>query len=440
MNEYDTEKMKVLLSSGYVSTEEIADADLVIVNTCSVREKGEHKLFSLLGQLRELKENKKDLIVGVGGCVAQQEGRAIVDRNRAVDFVVGTHNLSLIPKLVEQVKNGKGSQIAVDYREDWEDLPLAFLPLQQEAKPVISPTQTPVRALVSIQRGCNKNCSYCVVPTTRGPELSRDAREIEREVRAKVRMGAREVLLLGQTVNSYGRDLNPRMRFSDLIRRLAEIEELKRIRFISPHPAEVKDDFIDLYAEVPKLALHIHLPVQSGSDRVLRLMNRNYKIRRYEEIVEKLREHAPEIAISTDVIVGFPTETDEEFNETLSLVRKIRYHSAYYFKYSRRPNTVAIKEFPVENEVPKVVTDERFQRLDKLQTEITTEHNRSETDKVRQVLVEGLSPGSEGLLRARTSQNIIVDFPGDPSLVGQLIDVRITKGMSFHVKGERVSI
>lgn len=440
MNEYDSEKMRSLLAAEYgVAAETPEDADLVIVNTCSVREKGEQKLFSLLGRLRDLKESNPGLIIGVGGCVAQQEGEAILKRSRAVDFVVGTHNLSLIPGIVRQVRNGAPAQVAVDYREEWEDLPIEFNPIARGQSVVKSPNLTPVRALVSIQRGCNKNCSYCVVPTTRGPELSRSAQEIEREVRAKVRTGAREVMLLGQTVNSWGRDLTPRQRFSELIERLSQVEDLLRIRFTSPHPQEVREDFIRLYADHPKLARHIHLPVQSGNDRVLRLMNRNYRIDRYREIVRELRSACADIALSTDIIVGFTTETEEEFQDTLNLLEEVRYESVYYFKYSRRPNTRAVSQFQPEEELPAEVVDERFLRLDRLQKRIGFEENSKHVGRVAEVLVEGISPADNLLLRGRNSQNIIVEFAGDAALVGELSKVKIERVGSHHLYGSIVS-
>ncbi len=435
MNEYDSEKMKMLLSSDYAAADSPEEADLVIINTCSVREKGEQKLFSLLGELRDLKAEGKRLLIGVGGCVAQQEGHAILERNGAVDFVVGTHNLSLIPNLVRQVKAGGGAQVAVDYREEWEDLPHEFQAVPSGVQRISSPNQSPIRALVAIQRGCNKRCSYCVVPTTRGAEVSRDPAEVIREIEAKVRMGAREVLLLGQTVNSYGRDLEPRYPFSKLIRRIAEIENLHRIRFISPHPAEVREDLFELYSELPKLARHIHMPVQSGSDRILRLMNRNYRIGRYREILSELLARSPDLAITTDIIVGFPTETDAEFEETLSLVREMRYHSAYYFQYSIRPNTPAKAQFSPADEVPGEIVRERFQRLDALQKQISQERNSEQLGKRVEVLVEGRSPSKNDLLRGRSSQNIIVEFPGPDSLVGQLVQVDIHSARAYHLTG-----
>ena len=450
MNEYDSQKMVSLLKSDYIAAQSIEDADLVLINTCSVREKGEQKLFSLLGRLKEMKRQKPELIVGVGGCVAQQEGKKIVERSRGVDFVVGTHNLSLIPSLVKNAKHSKDSdipfqpQIAVDYREEWEDLPLEFEPLPTEIQTILSPNRSPVRALVSIQRGCNKRCSFCVVPTTRGEELSRAPDEVLREIRLKARAGAREVLLLGQTVNSYGRDLTPRFPFSQLIREIAEIEGIERIRFTSPHPQEVRDDFIELFADVPKLAKQIHMPVQSGNDRILKAMNRNYRIERYREIARKVREASSEIALSTDIIVGFPTETEEEFQDTLNLVEEIRYHTAFYFNYSRRPNTVAAERYTKDQELPREVLENRFSRLHSLQMKITEEINRSEVGKIREVLVEGLGPraasggdlgGDLADLRGRTSQNVIVEFVGSKKLVGSLVPVEITGATPHVIRG-----
>ncbi len=443
MNEYDSQKMTALLKDDYLAANSVEDADLVLVNTCSVREKGEHKLFSYLGRLRDLKKEKPSLIIGVGGCVAQQEGKSIVDRNSAVDFVVGTQNLSLIPALVKNAQKNSGNpQVAVDYREEWEDLPLDFEPLPTEVQTIRTPNRSPIRALVSIQRGCNKRCSFCVVPTTRGEELSRASDEIIREIKLKVRAGAKEVLLLGQTVNSYGRDLSPRKKFSDLIKQIADIDGLDRIRFTSPHPQEVKEDFIELFKSVPKLAKQIHLPVQSGNDRVLKAMNRNYKIARYRDIVSQVREACPDIAISTDIIVGFPTETESEFEDTLRLVEEIRYHTAYYFNYSKRPNTVAAEVYSDKEEVSSEVQSARFARLHELQREIVTELNKAEIGLIRDVLVEGIgpkpAPGTGNFeLRGRTSQNIIVEFEGEGSLVGKIVKVKITDSSPHIIRGHQ---
>ena len=413
MNEYDSEKMFRLLSDRYTAVDSPEDAELVLINTCSVREKGEHKLFSLLGSLRELKDAKRDLIVGVAGCVAQQEGSQILKRSSAVDFVVGTHNLSLVPSLVDQAKQGVSGQVAIDYREDWEDLPLDFAPMERDPG---AAGAFPVRALVAIQRGCNKRCAFCVVPNTRGNEVSRSPQEILREVKLKVRMGAKEVLLLGQTVNSYGRDLTPRFPFDRLVREIAEIDGLERIRFTSPHPAEVRPEFIALYGEVPQLCDHIHLPLQSGSDRILKLMNRNYRMHRYLEIVDAVRERRPDIAITTDIIVGFPTESVEDFEMSLEAISRVRYNSSYSFMYSRRPHTVALTQFREDEEIPLVESHRRLLELQAHQDRISAELNSARIGSEVEVLLEGYSDrvptGSlEGstIMRGRIPQNTPVE-------------------------------
>lgn len=438
MNEYDSEKMLALLSEDYSRVQTAEEAKLVIINTCSVRDKAEHKLYSLLGRIRELKLQNPDLVVGVGGCVAQQEGEAIIKRNKVVDFVVGTHNLSLIPSLVRAVQSGRGKQVAVDYRDEWEDLPYDFSLFPDDAPPedhAIGMFSSPVRAMVSIQRGCNKNCAYCVVPTTRGPEVSRPVAEIERELKIKVRRGAKEVLLLGQTVNSFGRDLNPRMSFETLVRRLAEIEGLERIRFISPHPAEVRPGFIQLYAEIPKLMPQIHMPLQSGSDRILKLMNRNYRIARYIEILEQLRSVRSDIAVSTDLIVGFPTETDEDFRCSLDILRQVRYVSAYLFKYSKRPNTVAKEQYCEADEVAESVKQERLVELQNLQEQISAEINSEMLGKKTEVLVEGASKNIISLMKGRDPYNHQVEITGGNPAVGEIVSVLVEHVGAYGLRG-----
>jgi len=421
MNEYDSEKVIQLLSGSHRLVNAPEQADLIFVNTCSVREKGEHKLSSLLGSLRELKAENPDLIIGVGGCVAQQEGEAIAKRNAAVDFVVGTHNLSLIPSLVRSVKEGRGRQVAVDYREDWEQLPEFGLESDDGARELLGNP----RALVSIQRGCNKKCAFCVVPTTRGPEVSRPAAEILRETRLKVRLGAKEVLLLGQTVNSYGRDLEPRYPFETLIRELAEIEGLERIRFSSPHPAEVRPGFLDLYGSVPQLCPHIHLPLQSGSDRILKLMNRNYRVHRYLAIVAELRSRCPGLSVTSDVIVGFPTESDQDFRDTLTVMEEVRYHNVYSFKYSRRPNTAALNAFSSSEEIPDSVAHERLLELQAFQEAIGTQLHSSLLGTQVEVLVEESKPGISSKQFGRTPHNIYTELTGREVKKGELVTANV---------------
>ena len=400
MNEYDSEKMLGLLSSDYERVDSPEKAEVAIVNTCSVREKAEHKLYSLLGKLKEIKDENPEMIIGVGGCVAQQEGSQIATRSKAVDFVVGTHNLSLVPSLVQRAKQGFEPSVAVDYREEWEDLPAELAENRQERG---------FRALVAIQRGCNKHCSFCVVPNTRGPQVSREADEIVREITLKARLGAKEVLLLGQTVNSYGLDLSPRVKFEELIRRIADVEGVERIRFTSPHPQEVRKGFIELYGDVPQLCPHIHLPLQAGSDRILKLMNRNYRSARFLDIVAELKERCENLAITSDIIVGFPTETEEDFQDTLEIMRTVKFSSSYSFRYSKRPGTAALS-FSEAQEVELEVAKDRLQRLQALQTELSLEVNQKWKNKVVEVLVEGPLKKIPSATRGRIPQNTLVEL------------------------------
>lgn len=455
MNEYDSEKMICLLSSTHRPVTCMEEADLVILNTCSVREKAEQKLYNLLGTLRTAKNKRPEMIVGVSGCVAQQEGIKIIKKIPFVDFVVGTHNLSLVPSLVKAVRNGRGPQVAVDYREEWEEfsegLDAQELDEGRQENPMLGAEDAfmpfcSVRALIAIQRGCNKNCAFCVVPTTRGSEVSRSPEEIEREVRLKVRLGAREVLLLGQTVNSYGRDLTPRHGFEKLIRKLATIDGLLRIRFTSPHPAEVRPEFIELYGEVPELCPHIHLPLQSGSDRILKLMNRNYRTKRYLEIVESLRKRCPEIAISSDFIVGFPTETQGDFQKTLEVIEEVGYNSSYSFKYSRRPNTKSLVAFGFDEEIPKDIAQERLFRLQSLQDELSAQINSKLIGTQVEVLVEGPKKGvlsktyGEKKMRGRSPQNMITEIEGDTAITGQIVKVSIEHGGPRGLRGRAIEV
>lgn len=428
MNEYDSEKMLLLLSSDYEKIDDVEKADLAIVNTCSVREKGEHKLFGLLGRLRQLKEKNPSLVIGVGGCVAQQEGESIIKRSPSVDFVVGTHNLSLIPSLVKNSINGNRHQVAIDYRDEWDELPDEFDSMPDENTIIPSAFNSSVRALVAIQRGCDKMCTYCVVPTTRGVQVSRDIKEIVKEITLKVRMGAKEVMLLGQTVNSYGIDLSPRVKFSELVKRVADIEGLERIRFTSPHPAEVRDDFIKLYNEIPTLCPHIHLPLQSGSNRILKLMNRNYKKERYLDIVNSLRDVRPDIALSTDIIVGFPTETDEDYNETIEMLKTVKYHIAFSFAYSKRPNTKAIQVFREDQEVFDELKKTRLRNLQLLQDDITLEINNSYIGSKLKVLVESDSKELSSAY-GRTEHNVSVEFFRSNTLVNKPLKGSIIEGV-----------
>lgn len=429
MNEYDSEKMLALLSNTYRLVSTPALAQLVLVNTCSVREKAESKLYSFLGTLKALKQKNPGMIIGVGGCVAQQEGDALLKRRLGVDFVVGTHNISLIPSLVERAKNGATAVAVVDYREEWEEF-------SEETLGSSLPTDVPTKALVAIQRGCNKRCSFCVVPGTRGPQVSRPIAEVLKEVRTKVLLGAKEVLLLGQTVNSYGSDLGLKAGFESLLREVAGIEGVKRIRFTSPHPSEVSSEFLRLYGELPELCPHIHLPLQSGSNRILKLMRRGYTRERFLLIAQELKKQCPNIGITTDLIVGFPTETQSEFEETLEVMREVRFCSAFSFKYSSRPHTKAQSQYSAEDLVTPEVAGQRLLCLQKLQDELSLEFNSALLGKTLEVLVEGQDKKISSSGRGRIPQNTPVEIANCQASVGDLTAVVISHATPHGLRGE----
>ncbi|HMO02785.1 MAG TPA: tRNA (N6-isopentenyl adenosine(37)-C2)-methylthiotransferase MiaB [Oligoflexia bacterium] len=423
MNEYDSQKILKILEPNFLTTKSAEEADLVLINTCSVREKPEQKLYNALGELRELKKNKPQLLVGVGGCVAQQEGERIVKSSPLVDFVFGTHNLSLVPSLIERRSEGLPPQVAVNYRDEWEELPAGFVESDR------------VSVFIAISRGCNKNCTYCIVPTTRGREVSRPYEEIEREVKIALQRGAKEVVLLGQTVNSYGLDLTPRVKFAQLVERLSQLDGLKRIRFTSPHPAEVRDDFIELAASNPKVCRHIHMPLQSGSNAILKAMNRNYRKERYLQIIEKLKTRVPDMAITTDIIVGFPGETEKDLEETLSVMQIVGFESSFSFMFSPRPGTPA--EF-LPNQIPQNEKLDRLYRLQKLQDKLTSQKLESYVGNCHEVLIDGHSKSESDKLCGRTSQNTLVNFEKSyPNLKkGDLVMVKINSKAKHTLRGE----
>ena len=425
MNVYDSEKLYKLLSDQYHPVENINDAELIIVNTCSVREKPENKLYSWLGEMWERKQEQPNLMIGVGGCVAQQEGDTIVKRSKAVDFVFGTHNISLVPALIQARSQGHKPQVAVDYREDWEELPFDYSGEDKTVK------------FVSISRGCNKNCSYCIVPTTRGKEVSRATEEILREVRIATHRGAKEIVLLGQTVNSYGRDFNPRMKFTELLQQVSEVDGVERIRFTSPHPQEVREDFIELVTSNPKVARHIHMPLQAGSDRILKGMNRNYRKKRYLDIIAALKERVPDIGITTDIIVGFPGETRGEFEETLEVMRECAFDNSYSFVFSARPGTKAAE---MEDPVPYEQKLDWLKELQALQREITASRLAPWVGQRGEILIDGKSSADDRLFQGRLSQNILVNLVEeyDHLSVGDIVPVEITEAARFTLRGKLV--
>ena len=423
MNEYDTEKLKKILEPNYTSVQTPDEADLILINTCSVRDKPEQKLYSMLGQLQDLKRKNPKLLIGVGGCVAQQEGEAIVKRSKNVDLVFGTHNLSLVPSMVELRKQGAAPQVAVDYRDEWEELPAGFYEKDK------------ITALISISRGCNKSCTYCIVPTTRGKEVSRHPNEIMREARIAAHRGVKEVLLLGQTVNSYGLDLKPKLKFTDLIRMIGEIDHIKRIRFISPHPQEIRQDFIDLVCENEKVCRHIHMPLQAGSDRILKLMNRNYRKEKYISIINAIKSRVPDMSITTDIIVGFPGETEEEFLESVAVMKQLDFDNCFSYIYSPRPGTKALE---MDDPVPYEEKLRWLQYLQKTQIEIAQVRLENWVGKIGEILIEGTSNHEDEVLQGRLSQNIMVNLDKNyPDLKpGMIIPVEITMAHRFSLTGK----
>lgn len=431
MNEHDTQKLYKILEKEYQPVDSPDKADLVLINTCSVREKPEQKLYSVLGEMKELKSEKPGLMVGVCGCVAQQEGEAILKKGRSVDFVFGTHNLSLVPSLIQLRKSGAPPQVAVNYREDWEEVPLGFA----DVDPARYGQAKRVTAFISISRGCNKSCTYCIVPTTRGPEVSRDISEIEREVKLAVHRGSKEIVLLGQTVNSYGLDLTPRVSFVALLERISTIEGVERIRFVSPHPQEVRADFIECVSSNPKVCRHIHMPLQSGSDRILKLMNRNYRREKYLKIIEELKSRVPDIAITTDIIVGFPGETEEDFQQTLEILEIAKFDLSYSYAFSPRPGTPAA-------EMPELISHEgklrRLQVWQARQEQIQGERLQQWVGKTVDVLIDSHNKMDDRCMQGRISQNFVVNFlePYPGLSLGSIVKAKITGKKRFTLMGE----
>lgn len=423
MNERDSEILFGFLTQmGYEKTDSEAEADLILLNTCCIREKAESKVLSHLGELKKLKKKKPDMIIGVCGCMMQQKGMADLVRSSAphVDLIFGTHNLHHLPEYIYRLYQGKGRQIVVLDKEE----------AVQEGLPTYR--EDPYRALVNITYGCNNFCTYCIVPYVRGRERSRKQADIVQEVKQLVADGVVEVTLLGQNVNSYGLDLQDETNFAGLLRELNEIEGLRRIRYMTSHPKDLTEELVKTIAECSKVVDHFHLPVQSGSSRILNLMNRRYTKEDYLHRVELIRKYMPNACITTDIIVGFPGETEADFLETIDLVQQVKFDSAFTFIYSKRTGTpAAIMEDPTPLEEKK----ERLQRLNDVLSDIGRTINDKLQDTNVEVLVEGPSKTNPDMLTGRTTSNKTVIFAGEPALVGQMVQVHIDEAQTWVLKG-----
>lgn len=425
MNEHDSETIAGMLhTEGCIEVLTKEESDITIINTCSIRENADKRFFGTLGQLKKIKEKNPDYMVCVCGCMMQQQH--IVDEVKGkypwVDIIFGTHNIHNFPDLLEKAYMGK--HMVIEVPEDRKEI-VEGLPAKRLFKH---------KSFVNIMYGCNNFCTYCIVPYTRGREKSRKPEDIVREIKALAADGVKEITLLGQNVNSYKgeNDSGEVCDFTDLIYMINDIDGIERIRFMTSHPKDLSDKLIQAFADCDKLCNYIHLPVQSGSSNVLKRMNRRYDRERYLELVKKLREAVPDITISTDIIVGFPGETEEEFEETVSLVKEVGYDSAFTFLYSVRKGTPAAE---YEDQIPEDIKHERFNRLVEAVNEESYRKNATYEGRKERVLVEGISKKNEETLTGRTEGFKLVDFPGTEDLIGQIVEVEITEGKTFSLKG-----
>ena len=429
MNEYDSDKMADVLgaSEEIVKTDRPEDADIIIFNTCSVREKAQERVFHDLGRVRPLKKDKPDLVIAVGGCVASQEGEAIVKRAPYVDVVFGPQTLHRLPQLIAERRSAGKSQVDISFPEieKFDNLP----PAKVEG----------ASAFVSILEGCSKFCTFCIVPYTRGQEVSRPFDDVLTEVAGLAAQGVKEVTLLGQNVNAYRGAMAGSEEVADLalvIEYIAEIPGIERIRYTTSHPRELSQRLIDVYTKVPKLVSHLHLPVQSGSDRVLANMKRGYTALEYKSLVRKLRAARPDLSLSSDFIVGFPGETAEDFEKTMKLIDDIGFDASFSFVYSSRPGTPAAE---LTDDTPQELKLERLMRLQKRIDDLAQGVSQAMVGSIQRVLVEGLSKKDDTELAGRTDNNRIVNFIGNLRLVHRFVDVRITSSLPHSLRGEIVT-
>ena len=429
MNEYDSSKMADVLAASHQLqlTQDPAQADVLLLNTCSIREKAQEKVFSELGRWREMKDERPHLVIGVGGCVASQEGDAIRERAPYVDIVFGPQTLHRLPEMLKEVRRSRLPVIDISFPEieKFDCLP--------------APRADGPTAFVSIMEGCSKYCSFCVVPYTRGEEISRPFDDILAEVATLAEQGVREVNLLGQNVNAY-RGLMDDGETADLailIHYVAAIDGIDRIRYTTSHPVEMNDGLIQAYAEVPELVSHLHLPVQSGSDRVLAMMKRNHTALQYKSIIRRLREARPDLSMSSDFIIGFPGETAADFEDTMSLIEDIGFDHSFSFIYSQRPGTPAA-DFP--DDVSLADKKLRLARLQSRISEMAAAISQAMVGNVERILVEKVSRKRTDQLSGRTENNRVVNFDASPGLIGQFVDVRITEALPNSLRGEIVDV
>ena len=424
MNEYDSAKMRDVLnaSHGFELTDDPEQADVLLMNTCSVREKAQEKVFSELGRWRPLKQNRPGVVIGVGGCVASQEGEALQKRAPFVDLVFGPQTLHRLPQLLEQVRTQQAPAIDVSFPEieKFDALP--------------EPRAEGPKAFVSIMEGCSKYCTFCVVPYTRGEEISRPLEDVLVELVSLAEQGVREVVLLGQNVNAYRGQMDDGgiADFALLLHYVAAIDGIERIRYTTSHPVEFSDSLIEAYGEIPKLVSHLHLPVQSGSNRILAQMKRGHTREDYIAKIGRLRDVRPDISLSSDFIVGYPGETEADFDATMDLIETLGFDHSYSFIYSPRPGTPAAE---LADDVSAAEKKARLARLQQRINAMAADISRSMVNSVQRVLVEGASKRDGRELSGRTDNNRVVNFPGDPRLIGQFVDVHITEAMPNSLRG-----
>jgi tRNA-2-methylthio-N6-dimethylallyladenosine synthase len=428
MNEHDSERILQLLeASFYRETKEPKEADLILINTCSVREKPEHKVYSAVGRFRGLKE-KRGTVIGVAGCVAQQEGCLLLERIPYLDLVLGTQAIPLLPQMLQRIEVS-GEQVCETSFDPEGTYLKASLPKK-------GMTTTRLKSYVTIMQGCDRFCSFCIVPYVRGRERSRSSREIVEEVRRLGETGVKEICLLGQNVNAYGKGLEEEVGFAELLHRLNDIEGVERIRFTTSNAADLSDELIHAFSKLEKLCEHFHLPFQSGSDRILSAMHRGYTRGSYLEKIERLKMNCPSIALTADVIVGFPGEEEKDFEETLDLMQRVWFDDLFSFKYSPRKGTRAAQ---FQDQVEEKVKQTRLSILQNMQREFTLQKNQALEGHMEEVLVEGRSKQSDQDMTGRTRSNKIVNFKGAADLVRHLVQVRITKAYPHSLRGQILS-